>query len=288
MKNELRKKLIRIKKKGFTLAELLIVVAIIAVLVAVSIPVFSGKMKQSRVAANEANIRSAKAAAISDWMDTAKNEKKDSLWAAIGSMFLMKVMAGSGQEKYDIDGNMRIYGYDIGTNDLFKPNGNYEIDSNTSVYKQIFVKIDTESCEITTNPHVEGNGSNKNVVLSFGTNSSDTDNDSNNDEGGGNQSQNSSFNSGTIVNGSDLAGKDSVSIDGYPVPISPSAGFPSDGTNYKFTTKYGGRLILVNYETSDGKIWGSYYSLPSGNPIGQNPSEVSQWSQPQLTDLTSL
>lgn len=36
------------KKKGFTLAELLIVVAIIAVLVAVSIPVFSSQLEKSR------------------------------------------------------------------------------------------------------------------------------------------------------------------------------------------------------------------------------------------------
>ena len=59
-------------KKGFTLAELLIVVAIIAVLVAVSIPIFTGRLEKARLAANEANIRSAKAAAIADWMDTAR------------------------------------------------------------------------------------------------------------------------------------------------------------------------------------------------------------------------
>ncbi len=35
-------------KKGFTLAELLIVVAIIAVLVAISIPIFSSQLRKSR------------------------------------------------------------------------------------------------------------------------------------------------------------------------------------------------------------------------------------------------
>lgn len=35
-------------KKGFTLAELLIVVAIIAVLVAIAIAVFSGQMEKAR------------------------------------------------------------------------------------------------------------------------------------------------------------------------------------------------------------------------------------------------
>ena len=36
------------RKKGFTLAELLIVVAIVAVLVAIAIPVFSKQLEKSR------------------------------------------------------------------------------------------------------------------------------------------------------------------------------------------------------------------------------------------------
>ena len=46
-------------KKGFTLMEMLIVVAIIAVLVAIAIPVLSGALEKSREAADAANIRSA-------------------------------------------------------------------------------------------------------------------------------------------------------------------------------------------------------------------------------------
>ena len=45
------------KKKGFTLSELLIVVAIIAVLVAVSIPIFAAQLHKARVATDWANIR---------------------------------------------------------------------------------------------------------------------------------------------------------------------------------------------------------------------------------------
>lgn len=47
------------KKKGFTLAELLIVVAIIAVLVGVAIPVFTSQLEKSREAVDLSNIRAA-------------------------------------------------------------------------------------------------------------------------------------------------------------------------------------------------------------------------------------
>ena len=51
-------------KKGFTLAELLIVVAIIAVLVAIAIPVFTSQLEKSRESTDAANIRSAYAEAV--------------------------------------------------------------------------------------------------------------------------------------------------------------------------------------------------------------------------------
>ena len=44
-------------KKGFTLAELLIVVAIIAVLVAIAIPIFTSQLEKSRESTDAANIR---------------------------------------------------------------------------------------------------------------------------------------------------------------------------------------------------------------------------------------
>jgi type IV pilus assembly protein PilA len=56
-------------KKGFTLAELLVVVAIIAVLVAISIPIFTSQLEKSREATDVANMRAAKAAAVVAYLD---------------------------------------------------------------------------------------------------------------------------------------------------------------------------------------------------------------------------
>ena len=51
------RKINRKNKKGFTLAELLIVVAIIGVLVAISIPIFTNQLEKSREATDASNIR---------------------------------------------------------------------------------------------------------------------------------------------------------------------------------------------------------------------------------------
>ena len=46
------------KDKGFTLAELLIVVAIIAILVAISIPAFANQLHKAKVTTDMSNVRS--------------------------------------------------------------------------------------------------------------------------------------------------------------------------------------------------------------------------------------
>lgn len=57
---ELRKEELKKRgNKGFTLMEMLIVVAIIAVLIAIAIPVFTSQLENSREATDAANIRSA-------------------------------------------------------------------------------------------------------------------------------------------------------------------------------------------------------------------------------------
>ena len=54
MMNKMRKMK---NKKGFTLMEMLIVVAIIAILIAIAIPTFASSLNKSRIATDEANIR---------------------------------------------------------------------------------------------------------------------------------------------------------------------------------------------------------------------------------------
>lgn len=61
-------KKLRKNEKGFTLAELLIVVAIIGVLVAISIPIFTGQLEKAREATDAANIRAAYAAVSTDML----------------------------------------------------------------------------------------------------------------------------------------------------------------------------------------------------------------------------
>lgn len=60
------------RNKGFTLAELLVVVAIIAVLVAVSIPIFTSQLHKAQVATDMANVRSYYAQLQHEYMETGK------------------------------------------------------------------------------------------------------------------------------------------------------------------------------------------------------------------------
>lgn len=57
-------------KKGFTLAELLIVVAILAVLVAIAIPVFTANLDSAKASVDDANFRTAQTVAAAAAMDT--------------------------------------------------------------------------------------------------------------------------------------------------------------------------------------------------------------------------
>ena len=68
-------------KKGFTLAELVIVVAIIGVLVAISIPVFTSQIHKAEVATDWANVRAYYAEIQADYISTGKyNSNVPNFW----------------------------------------------------------------------------------------------------------------------------------------------------------------------------------------------------------------
>ena len=67
----------RNNRHGFTIAELLIVVAIIAVLVAIAIPVFGNILENSREATDAANIRSSYAEAVAKLLAMTAKQQAD-------------------------------------------------------------------------------------------------------------------------------------------------------------------------------------------------------------------
>jgi type IV pilus assembly protein PilA len=67
------------------MAELLIAVAIIAVLVGISIPIFTAQMDKAKIAENEHSIRTAESAVMNDIMG---NESSETL-AAVYSIYLL-------------------------------------------------------------------------------------------------------------------------------------------------------------------------------------------------------
>lgn len=71
------------KNDGFTLAELLVVVAIIGVLVAISVPIFSQQLHKARVATDWANVRNYYSQLQYDFMET--ETVKDEYMNEIGS-----------------------------------------------------------------------------------------------------------------------------------------------------------------------------------------------------------
>jgi len=60
----------KMNKKGFTLMEMLIVVAIIAILIAIAIPTFTKQLEKSRESADAANLRSAYAEVVAEALGT--------------------------------------------------------------------------------------------------------------------------------------------------------------------------------------------------------------------------
>lgn len=94
--------------KGFTLAELLIVVAIIAVLVAIAIPVFTSQLEKSRDATSMSNIRSAYAEAQASYLAEVTSDPNVTIHKDGGKIDYIEVK------------NVKFQGVQEGWNDLEK------------------------------------------------------------------------------------------------------------------------------------------------------------------------
>ena len=108
-------------KKGFTLMEMLIVVAIIAVLIAIAIPTFSSQLNKANIATDQANVRSAYAV-----MQTCKllstDPNGDALPAANTTWYMQKdgsFMAGDAGKKNAYA--LKADGYTVDTVSGFTP-----------------------------------------------------------------------------------------------------------------------------------------------------------------------
>ena len=82
------------KNSGFTLAELLIVVAVVGILVAISIPVFTSQLHKAKVATDEANLRSYYSVLMADYQATEKYDYDpsitDDMWKNISNTIKYK------------------------------------------------------------------------------------------------------------------------------------------------------------------------------------------------------
>lgn len=125
-------------RKGFTLAELLIVVAIIAVLVAVAIPVFTAQLEKSREATDLSNIRAAyaecSAALLSGTDDTTSGVKYNPADGTNRANATKTIQLGQTQKGWQTDNETKIAGITL-KNLKFEPTGNKGQDVTITVYE---------------------------------------------------------------------------------------------------------------------------------------------------------
>lgn len=85
-------------QKGFTIMEMLIVVAIIAILVAIAIPTFNSALTKSKEAADVANIRAAYAEVMVDCMMNGTTPTKAAVEAKVGTLNNSTALTGDDKQ----------------------------------------------------------------------------------------------------------------------------------------------------------------------------------------------
>ncbi len=73
----------KMNKKGFTLMEMLIVIAIIAILIAIAIPTFTAALEKSRQKTDLANARALKSLVVAQYM---AGEEDDDVYSTISAL----------------------------------------------------------------------------------------------------------------------------------------------------------------------------------------------------------
>lgn len=91
----------RKSKKGFTLMEMLIVVAIIAILVAIAIPVFSAQLDNAKKQVDAANLRSATSMAVVDVLTQETPPTSNQTYVALDDGNKTMTVDTTGTDYYD-------------------------------------------------------------------------------------------------------------------------------------------------------------------------------------------
>ena len=140
--------------KGFTLMEMLIVVAIIAILIAIAIPTFNSSLNKAKVATDEANIRSGYASVMTAILTEDTPTGKYTLYAD-GTAVKEGGTAPTGIEEYktkgkNTDANVAVGGIKVGIWEPGKP-VTYTVTQTNDGYK-VTINVDSTSNPAPSNP----------------------------------------------------------------------------------------------------------------------------------------